>query len=496
MTRGARRVASLAVLLLAACGDDGAAPSDAMVDAPPDARPRGRDAGPPECGNGRIERGESCDDGNLAAGDGCDDACRRGPDCGDGRVDPELGEVCDDGNRTSGDGCAPTCLTREECGDGARDPGPPTGAEEICDDGNADPADGCDCTELAGCGDSVVDAAASETCDDGNAAIWDGCGPDCRREVSLVIQALSIAEPAAGCDWTGDGAPDNRLGLAMGAARPPFNTVVRNRLDSGTGSMLLHLAHLDDPEGIEDGAFRLVWLIGVGTTMDPMDDFTGRGEFRAVNDGWRSTTPPPEPARFLRWTRSVAASVHGSMIEGGPEDFVLRLPLGGPDPAVAYDVPLSRARITAVTETSGGESPRVAAIREGLICGVATLTGFDAIPHPLLPGRLGLRCDGTMGQISFADIAAAGTNVLGIRTRPTQPDVDLDGDGLEVVETLVDGPPECHPIIVGCIDGDGTRIEGETCAGNPAMADGWSSAIHFEAVSARIVGAAIYPEPP
>jgi cysteine-rich repeat protein len=488
-------VLALALLAVAGCGDDGAVPiADAGTgDAGRDGgRPGARDAGPPVCGNGRIERTESCDDANVEDGDGCSAACRRGLECGDGVVSAELGEVCDDGAHAGGDGCASTCRSREACGDGIRD----VWTGEVCDDGNEDPLDGCDCTTRAGCGDGVLDPAAGEVCDDGNRDRWDPevmerdevCDTDCLPVIGLALESLLVAEPGVGCDWSGDGIVENRLSTAMGAIRPPFNSIVRSRLTSGTGAMLLQITHLEDPTGSDDPEARLVWLVGIDPSMTTDDDFGGYGTFELLPDGYETVGGRVRPAR------SLGISIAGHVITGVEEDFVLRMPLGG-IAARPIDIPLRRASVTGRIDPAGGG---IHALRDGVLCGVVSLPGFDTVPHPLLPeidvpgvgpvAGYGEGCDGTERQISFADVTAGGTMAVGIRSRPTQPDVDLDGDGLEQVVVDDEGGRECHPVIVACIDGDGARIEGSECVRDPRIADGWSAAMSFSAPRARIVG--------
>lgn len=69
-----------------------------------------------------------------------------------------------------------------------------------------------------------------------------------------------------------------------------------------------------------------------------------------------------------------------------------------------------------------------------------------------------------------------------------QPDIDLDGDGLELLEVGTNGRVE------RCRDGNGVQIpalvpdEPWTCALDPRMADGYSVAFEFTAVPAKLVG--------
>jgi hypothetical protein len=89
------------------------------------------------------------------------------------------------------------------------------------------------------------------------------------------------------------------------------------------------------------------------------------------------------------------------------------------------------------------------------------------------------------GQGSLLDMVAVGFNFGGYVFTPTQPDVDVDGDGLErVMDTDGDGQVDL------CIDGDGAQITGLDCPRDPRMADAYSEALHVVAVGARLAGTA------
>jgi cysteine-rich repeat protein len=140
----------------------------------------------PVCGDGTQTPGEACDDGDDnddTAYGGCTKLCKRGPRCGDGKLQ-EAEEACDDGNNRTpysadGKGCAPGCKLPTFCGDALVD----SLFGEECDDGKNDGAyGGCeaDCTLAPRCGDGVIDS--EEDCDDGNAVSGDGCSAKCSKE--------------------------------------------------------------------------------------------------------------------------------------------------------------------------------------------------------------------------------------------------------------------------------------------------------------------------
>jgi cysteine-rich repeat protein len=424
--------------------------TDTGVVAPPDAF-----VPPPECGNGRIEAGEQCDDGNAAEGDGCT-GCVRDPYCGDGVLG--AGEVCDDGNNLSGDGCRADCLSNETCGNGVVD----LHRGEVCDGGA-----GCsaDCRSIAGCGDGTL--TAPELCDDGNTTRWDGCGADCRPEVSVLLQNTQFGGEMTGCDYSGDGAPDNRFATALGAALPLINMFFG--AGGGGPTFLLSFLGLDDPQGIDDPALRSAWLLG-----DP----DGMGGYRVQRSSLNGDLTP---------STSLESRIASRALAGGPEDLDL--------PIAFLPVTLQQGYLSATTTQSGGE---LSGLTNGQICGAvptSLLSFLTASMLEMLGGgggpvsiMIGDPCDGSTEDPTLADMMIGGAQIAIIRLRPTSPDVDLDGDGLESFEVARTGPRGCQPVVTACIDGDGSRIEGRGCYNDPRIADGYSSALTFTATRARITG--------
>ncbi len=431
--------------------------TDAFMSGPPDAF-----VAPPECGNSRIEPGEQCDDGNLTSGDGCSAECVRDPYCGDGGP-PDPGEVCDDGNNLSGDGCRADCLSNEMCGNGVLD----LHRGEVCDG-----TMGCgpDCRTIAGCGNGMLDAG--EQCDDGNTTRWDGCGADCRDEVSVHLENTQFGDEGTGCDYSGDGMPDNRFATSLGSALALINMFLGGGGPGGGGggggpNFLLSFLGLDDPTGVNDPSLRTAWLLGdadgAGFTVDPT----------SLNADFTPTT-------------SLESTIAMRALNGGPEDLDL--------PIAFLPITLERGMLSATTQQSGGE---LSGLEDGLICGgipVQTMSFLSASMLEMFGGgggfmiEIGDPCDGSTEDPTLADMMIGGGMIAILRLRATSPDVDLDGDGLESFEVARTGPRGCQAVVTACIDGDGTRIEGRGCYDDPRIADGYSSALTFTATRTEITG--------
>lgn len=121
--------------------------------------------------------------------------------------------------------------------------------------------------------------------------------------------------------------------------------------------------------------------------------------------------------------------------------------------------------------------PRPEALEDLLLTGTWTLQALATTPTPYC------RLQG----VPFCGAPGSRPSSLNMLLFFTQPDVDLDGDGLERVETDALGT------ITGCLDGSGAAVpplepgRPETCALSPRMADGYAMRIKLRALSATIV---------
>jgi len=419
-----------------------------------------------ECGDGSLDPGEQCDDGNTESGDGCDSECRREAFCGDGNVDE--GEVCDDGDNFSGDGCRSDCQSDETCGNDIVD----SAAGELCDDGNMMDGDGCSstCTVVEMCGDGTLDD--SEECDDNNLDRFDGCGPDCSIERSLVVSSLLFGDRTVGCDYSGDGDPDNAFARALGPIGPLLNDMFLGDAPAeGNLLLALHMLGLDDPEAANDDSLAIAFMQATDVDDDPTNNLTGSGELAA------------DPMAFDdmgRPTTSFASRIMSSMLRGGPEDILL--PIG------FFPIELRQGQLRGTTTAAAGE---LTGLTDGLLCGAVPVSTIAVLPNILdmfLPGEPAPACDGSDIPSSLADVLIGGTpDGFLFPLRGSSPDVDLDGDGLERFEVTSTGESGCQPVVTACIDGDGTRVEGRDCVMDPDFEDGWSAGFDVEAVRVNLV---------
>jgi cysteine-rich repeat protein len=403
-------------------------------------------------GNGVLDPGEQCDSGDPAGANGCGPDCRWEAFCGNGVVEGD--EVCDDGNNVSGDGCRSDCLSDETCGNMLVD----WAAGEVCD---STPGCSTDCTEVLTCGNDMLDTG--EQCDDGNLEPYDGCGPDCRVEVALAIDSLAIANPDEGCDYTGNGGPDNGLAVALGDALAFVNPILAGELDV---VVLLEFLGLEDITGANDPDFLVRVAEGEVADAD-------------ASEYWIAGPGSDFDATF----QSVVVD---RSLRGGPTDLSLAIDI--------LPLQLRRARIEGQTHATDG---KLSALNPGVLCGAVPVHVLAQVPNLVdaFGEELGLTsgdpCDGSEGS-TLADLLIGGATIrlglIRIELPGAPADVDLDSDGIEHFEVLRDGPEDCQPVITACIDGDGTRVEGRDCVFNPRFQDGVSAAIRVTAVAATIVG--------
>ncbi len=269
----------------------------------------------------------------------------------------------------------------------------------------------------------------------------------------MVIDTLTIGGRGVGCDYSGDGMPDNAFGESIGGLISGF-------LGGGDltdyATILLNYRGLDDLTGADDPDITIGWMLGeAGTTA---------GEYLVDEMSLDLDLVSP----LVTFEGGIASRT----LTAGPEDielFIAFLPLE-----------IRQAELHGTTRATAG---RLSNLDDGLLCGAIPLDLFAGFPVPADIPVIGGQpaCEGT-DPPTFGDVIIAGAVIL----PGTPPDVDLDGDGLESFE-ITEGAG-CQAVVTACIDGDGTRVEGRSCLLDPRFQDGLSVGLPFTAVPATIVG--------
>jgi cysteine-rich repeat protein len=395
------------------------------------------------CGNG-ID-----DDGNGQI-DCADPACRNVPacaqsqSCGNGQVDP--GESCDIAIAAGAAGACPTtCDDQNSCTSDQL-----TGAGTCFGTCEHSPTDNC-------CGNGRLESG--EACDDGNQLDYDGCSQQCEFERALVISDVQWLPDGVGCDLTGDAVIDNAIGRAMGQAGiAELSNYVTQQI-SGCRHPLTLLSLVGIDFTMTNAPFRASFLLGLDTDkpINTDNNFMGYQTFWVSPLGLDARGTPlgsldgAAPGGMLQTTQGHAVFWSPCITTGGvPSPFVVEL------------ASLSGTIRLDLGAMSSGTVRLCAAVR------ASSLHGFASA----LPDRA-----------SLLDILIIGYDAIGIHVTPTQPDIDVDGDGLETfTDTDLDNQVDL------CTDGNGAMVAGVDCPADPRFADGYSAALQLQAVRAFLAG--------
>lgn len=261
---------------------------------------------------------------------------------------------------------------------------------------------------------------------------------------SYVLSQIHIGTPDIGLDLDGDGNVDNMIGQMPDSARQSANDAFDNSIASGELDMLFHVTDWTDPPTDTDPDVSFDVFVGVDadSPYDPSNNLSGNGEFYVRLDQFDLNCMPAQ--------RAESASITNRELVAKREDgwqFVLTI-----NGAMEF------TKATVIADLSPDF-----ATGTGLLSAALTICSLDKLPFP---GDL---------QGSVLDVFANES------TFSVEPDIDLDGDGLEKV--IGDGVS-----IAECIDGDGTVIPGADCVCSPKIADAYSMGAEIQLVKANIVG--------
>jgi hypothetical protein len=260
----------------------------------------------------------------------------------------------------------------------------------------------------------------------------DGCPIQVANgQAGQIVSEFAVAPAGMGFDLNADGTVDNKLSVL---------SVVNDRLKAALmEGRLIQLAQIG---GLENTQTDSMVTVNVFEGMDKdgarCDNLGGQGTFDVVPSSIVDGKP-----RFTA-TGSIA---NGTLIVVANDALVV----SDNDLTVRVMLP----RIAAQLNVDG------TAIDRGLVGGVVSACDLSKIDPQL-----------NTGQTTLDLLVQLGT----------LPDVDLDGDGLEMFALGED-----HKTLGSCTDADGTVIQGHDCACDPRIADGYSLAFTFKTVPATLV---------
>ena len=264
---------------------------------------------------------------------------------------------------------------------------------------------------------------------------------------AAVYHQIRILPPGEGFDLDGDGAVDNEIGRLPPAVLSAAHAGIDQSLATGELVVLYLVTGWSEPPTPDDPDVVFYGLSGYDGDMpnNPANNFTGMGEFYVRLDQFDLSCRPT--------TQADETALAGGVLTARARRWAFQLTTG--TGALTIDEVIA---VTTWDPTWAASSSRIG--------GRMSLCSLAALPFP--GDTPGTALDAFANDPS---IAAA-----------VQPDVDVDGDGLEQV--IGDGVS-----ILKCIDGDGTtEIPGRDCPCHPSIVDAYSVGLRMDAVGARIIG--------
>jgi hypothetical protein len=253
--------------------------------------------------------------------------------------------------------------------------------------------------------------------------------------LTYTLSAVGFEGPGKGFDLDGDGKIDNALGYLA----PVANQVLSADVASGFSRYLFVVERWDNAPA-DDPDVAMVSYSGVDADQPPdtSNDFTGSGEFYVTSRDFDVDCNPQNTSR--------SGSIAGLVLSSRADRWNLFVRNIG---SVVFAKVILQWTMSPDRSTAVGE--------------LGAVMTDCALSRAYLP---------QLGSGTFLDL---------ILQQGNQADIDVDGDGLETID-YAGGQ------IVGCTDGDGTKIPGPQCMCDPRIADGYSIAVFANGVTCKIDG--------
>jgi hypothetical protein len=268
-----------------------------------------------------------------------------------------------------------------------------------------------------------------------------GSGP------TFMIDQMTLPPSGVGIDVDGNGSVDGHLNEAWRGMFVYMEQLVQSGIASGRFLTMVEFAGIDLPYGGDDAEVTVKYYRCDDADSDPTNNLcTDPGCGRMVAD--------PE---YLSAGQTVFRSLPVPIL-----DQYVTAPVFG-----VLEMDIGQDQLLRVRRLHIAASLPLAldVIDDGLLCGVTTVRDADAMGFCVLMPQICVPL-GMPADLSVAALLA----VQGV-----QPDIDIDGDGLETYSVDLEGYVDL------CVDGDGTEIPGQGCLSDIRMADGFSLCFAFHA---------------
>ncbi len=306
-----------------------------------------------------------------------------------------------------------------------------------------------------------------------------GTGP------SFVVDTITLASAGEGFDLDGACTPAGCIDNQVGDVGDLPNAQIAQGLESGQSILLMELAGLEDPYQGNERSMTL--KIYGGSDADQPPNSTNNFEVPAgeadcctfqITPQSLIGTPPQATAR------APARIDRGRLQSLAPVTIQFVLTIGAPPHP---ELRIAQTHVKAVVPSD------LRRITSGVLGGAVPIRTMANIQNPYCSASFSTNCPRSVPNDSKL------IDLVTIFAGP-KPDIDLDGDGLECLylgaESVVsrccdgEGSATCPPDPSACFEEVAAPVDGAPCTTSPAMADGYSVAFEFTAVSASVVGIA------